>query len=76
MIDLKLLRANPEAMKENIQKRNLNVDLTYFLELDKKLIELNQKLDEIRATKNSFSKLIPTLSSDEKTSKLAEMKAL
>jgi seryl-tRNA synthetase len=61
MIDLKLVRQNPEAMKENIKKRNLKVDLDAFLEMDKKLIELNQKLDEIRATKNSFSKLIPTL---------------
>jgi seryl-tRNA synthetase len=76
MIDLKALRANPEAMQENIKKRNLNVDLAYFLELDKKLIELNQKLDEIRATKNSFSKLIPTLSKEEKEVKLSEMKSL
>jgi seryl-tRNA synthetase len=76
MIDLKAVRANPELMKENIEKRNLNVDLAYFLELDKKIIELNQKLDEIRATKNRFSKLIPTLSNEEKTSKLSEMKAL
>ncbi len=76
MIDLKLVRQNPEAMKENIKKRNLKVDLDAFLEMDKKLIELNQKLDEIRATKNSFSKLIPTLWNEEKASKLAEMKAL
>jgi seryl-tRNA synthetase len=76
MIDLKAVRANPEAMQENIQKRNLKVDLDAFLEMDKKLIELNQKLDEIRATKNSFSKLIPTLSKEEKEVKLVEMKAL
>lgn len=76
MIDIKLVRQNPDAMKDNIKKRNLSVDLDAFLELDRQIIELNQKLDEIRATKNSFSKLIPTLSNEEKTSKLAEMKAL
>lgn len=76
MIDLKLVRQNPQMMRENIQKRNLKVDLDAFLDMDKKLIELNQKLDAIKAEKNAFSKLIPTLSNEEKTAKLAEMKAL
>lgn len=76
MIDLKLVRQNPEAMKENIKKRNISVDLDSFLEMDKKLINLNQKLDSIKAEKNTFSKILPTLSKEEKAWKLAEMKAL
>lgn len=76
MIDLKQVRSNPDAMKDNIKKRNLNVDLDGFLEMDKKIIELNQLLDQIRNEKNIFSKLIPTLSSDEKQWKLSEMKIL
>ncbi|MDD5770593.1 MAG: serine--tRNA ligase, partial [Candidatus Gracilibacteria bacterium] len=76
MIDLKIVRQNPESYKDNIKKRNLKIDLDVFLQMDKKLIELNQKLDEIRATKNSFSKLIPTLSPENRNSKLAEMKAM
>lgn len=76
MIDLKLVRQNPQAMKENIKKRNLSVDLDAFLEMDRNLITLNQKLDSIKAEKNAFSKLIPTLSNEEKTAKLAQMKDL
>lgn len=76
MIDLKQVRANPEAMKDNIKKRNLSIDLDAFLEMDKRLIGLNQKLDEIKATKNAFSKILPTLSQEEKTKKLTEMKAM
>jgi seryl-tRNA synthetase len=76
MVDLKLVRANPELMKDNIKKRNLKVDLDAFLKMDKDLIELNKKLDEIKAKKNSFSKLMPTLSNDEKQVKLEEMKNL
>ncbi|MDD3302475.1 MAG: serine--tRNA ligase [Candidatus Gracilibacteria bacterium] len=76
MIDLKLVRQNPELMKDNIKKRNLNVDLDAFLEMDKKLISLNQELDEIKNKKNVFSKLIPTLSKEEKESKLSEMKSM
>ncbi len=76
MIDLKAIRTNPEQMKENIQKRNLKVDLDAFLEMDKKIIGLNQELDALKAEKNNFSKLIPTLSNEEKQVKLSEMKAL
>lgn len=76
MIDLKYVRNNVEAYKDNIQKRNLSLDLDLFLEMDKNLIELNQKLDTIRASKNAFSKLLPTLSKDEKEVKLQEMKAM
>lgn len=76
MIDLKAIRTNPEKMKENIQKRNLKVDLDAFLEMDKKIIGLNQELDALKAEKNNFSKLIPTLSNEEKQVKLSEMKAL
>ena len=76
MIDLKLVRQNPELMKDNIAKRNLKVDLDAFLALDKQILEINQKLENLKATKNSFSKLIPTLSNEEKQAKLAEMKDL
>lgn len=76
MIDLKAIRTNPEQMRENIQKRNLKVDLDAFLEMDKKIIGLNQELDALKAEKNNFSKLIPTLSNEEKQIKLIEMKAL
>lgn len=76
MVDLKLVRANPSAYKDNIKKRNLDIDLDAFLDMDKKIIELNQKLDSIKAEKNTFSKLIPTLSKEEKEIKLSEMKNL
>ena len=39
MIDLKLVRQNPELMKDNIAKRNLKVDLDAFLALDKQILE-------------------------------------
>jgi len=76
MIDLKLVRANPDVMKDNIKKRNLDIDLDIFLEMDKRLIDLNQTLDRIKNEKNIFSKIMPTLWQEEKTKKLVEMKAL
>lgn len=76
MIDLKLVRQNPELMKDNIKKRNINIDLDSFLEMDKKIINLKQELDDIKNKKNTFSRIIPTLSKEEKQEKLAEMKSL
>jgi seryl-tRNA synthetase len=34
MIDIKILRSNPEIVRDSIAKRNLKVDLDAFLELD------------------------------------------
>jgi len=76
MIDLKIVRANPEKYKDNIKKRNLNIDLDNFLILDRELIQKKQQIDEIKATKNSFSKLMGTYSAEEKSQKLLEMKEL
>ncbi|MBW7954598.1 serine--tRNA ligase [Candidatus Gracilibacteria bacterium] len=76
MIDLKLLRQNPLLMKENIKKRNLNIDLDDFLQIDKDLLDMQAKLENIKATKNSFSKIISSLSKEEKEVKLKELKIL
>lgn len=76
MIDLKYVRANVDAYKLNIKQRNLDVDLDAFLEMDKKVINLNQQIDEIKATKNNFSKVMQALSNEEKQEKLVEIKSL
>jgi seryl-tRNA synthetase len=62
MLDLKIIRENPELVKDVIKKRNLDLDLDKFLELDKQKRELIVKVDELRATKNKVSKEIPQMS--------------
>ncbi len=74
MLDIKIIRNNPELVKDIIQKRNMKLDVEAFLELDKKRTQLIIKTDELRALKNTVSKEIPTLSNDEKPAKIAEMK--
>lgn len=76
MLDIKIIRNNPDLVKDNIQKRNLKLDLDKFLEIDAQKLELIIKVDELRAIKNKVSKEIPTLSNDEKPAKIAEMKKL
>jgi len=76
MLDIKIIRNNPDGVKDNIKKRNLNLDLDKFLELDSEKLELILKVDELRAIKNKVSKEIPTLSNEERPAKIAEMKKL
>ncbi len=76
MLDIKIIRNNPEIVRDNIQKRNLSLDLDKFLEIDREKLDLILKVDELRAVKNKVSKEIPTLSNEERPAKIAEMKDL
>jgi len=76
MLDIKIIRDNPDLVKDNIKKRWLKLDLNIFLEIDSKKLDLIIKVDELRAIKNKVSKEIPTLSNEERPAKISEMKKL
>jgi seryl-tRNA synthetase len=76
MLDIKIVRKNPEMVKDIIEKRNLKLDLDAFLKIDAEKLELIVKVDELRALKNKVSKEIPTMSNEEKPAKISEMKEL
>ena len=64
MIDIKFLRENPEAVKENIKKKFQDHKLHLVdevLELDKESRELTVMCDELRMNRNSLSKQIGAL---------------
>ena len=80
MIDIKLLRENPELVKENIRKKFQDQKLVLVdevIELDKKSRELTLMCDELRMKRNSISKEIGNLMSqgkkDEAESKKSEV---
>ena len=56
MLDIKIIRENPELVKDNIKKRNLTLDVDAFLELDKEKNSLIVKTDELRALKNKVDR--------------------
>mgnify|MGYP003683081951 FL=1 len=74
MLDIKIIRDNPDMIQDVIEKRNLKLDVKSFLKLDKEKRELIVKTDELRTLKNKVSKEIPTLSNEEKPAKISEMK--
>ena len=64
MIDLKFLRENPDAVKENIKKKFQEHKLPLVdevIELDQKAREAQQEADDLRNQKNKVSKQIGAL---------------
>ncbi len=78
MIDINLIRTNPELVKENIRKKFQNEKLELVdkvLELDKKFRELKQEADNLRAKRNSLSQEIGKLMKEKKLEEANEIKA-
>ena len=64
MIDIKIIRENPELVKENIKKKfqdNKLILVDEVINLDKESRELTVMCDELRSQRNSKSKEIGTL---------------
>ena len=64
MIDIKLIRENPDLVKENIKKKFQDEKLPLVDEVakfDKEHREVKQKGDELRAERNRLSKSIGSL---------------
>jgi len=61
MLDLKLIRENPTAVRDNLKRRNnpeLIIQFEELLLLDKKQRELKTQLDELRSSRNKTSERI------------------
>ena len=64
MIDIKLIRENPDMVKENIRKKFQDHKLELVdkvLELDKKNREVKLNGDELRSSRNTLSSQIGNL---------------
>ena len=48
MLDMKFVRENPDKVMQAVANRNGNLDLTEFLELDKKRRELTQQVEALK----------------------------
>ncbi|MGN1077731.1 MAG: serine--tRNA ligase, partial [Candidatus Gallimonas sp.] len=78
MIDIALLRTQPQLVRENIQKKFQDKKLPLVdeaLELDEKKRALQTEGDALRAARNSLSKQIGLLMREKKTAEAEEVKA-
>ncbi len=58
MLDIKLLRTNPQLVVDGIKKRGMMLDLSDFLALDEKRRKLLVETEELKSRRNSVSKEI------------------
>ena len=63
MLDIKLIRENPEKVKAAMKTRNKDMDAVVdeILAIDKQVRELTQKADALKAEQNAASKQIPQI---------------
>ncbi len=78
MLDIKFVRENPEAVKENIRKKYQDSKLPLVDEvvaLDKENREIKQEVEVLRANKNKASKQIGALMGQGKKEEAEQVKA-
>ena len=78
MLDIKLLRAQPEMVVEQLKRRNFDLDLTEFTKLDAERRAALVEAEQLKNQQNTVSKQIPALKKEGKDVApiFAEMKEL
>ncbi len=77
MLDIKLLRENPDDFDRRLQRKGVPAgSVQHILAIDQKRRELMQKSESLRAEQNEASKKIPTATADEKATLLDRMKTV
>ena len=78
MLDIRAIRQNPDLLMKALEKRHAKVDLTEFLELDKKRRALIAETEQMKSKQNEASKLIPAYKKEGKdiSELMSEMKSI
>jgi seryl-tRNA synthetase len=79
MIDIKLIRQNPQLFKDGAKAKRFDVNIDELLAIDATLLDVKRKLQEIATEKNRLGKEIPRLEGEKKQTclkTLSELKIL
>ncbi len=78
MLDIKILRNEPERIKDALKKRNNDLDITPAIELDVARREILTDVEKKKAQQNEISKKVPQMkkAGEDTTALFAEMKEL
>jgi seryl-tRNA synthetase len=75
MLDVSVIRDNPERIREMLKNRNYPEELlNKFLEIDNEWRKLVDESNQLKRKRNEASHQIPKLKGDEKTKLVSEMK--
>ena len=76
MLDLKFIRDNAEAVKENCKNRGVEADVDLVVELSDRRSKLIGELNELRQRQNVLSKEIPRSEPEERSRLIEESKSV
>lgn len=73
MLDIKVIRNNPEKVKKAMRDRNKDIDIDAVIALDNERRDLIQATDKLKAEQNAESKRIPVLRKENKNDEAAQV---
>lgn len=76
MLDLKFIREHPEAVRRAIEQKGVKLDLEALLDLDRKVLELRRKTEELLAERNKNAKQTGQAGPEERGPLIERGKAL
>ena len=78
MLDIKILRNEPDKIREALKKRNNDLDITPAIELDHKRRALLVDVEQKKANQNEISKKVPAMkkAGEDTTQLFDDMRAL
>ena len=78
MLDIKILRTEPDKIREALKNRNSDLDITPAIELDVKRRELLTEVEQMKAKQNEITKKLPAMkkAGEDTAPVFAEMKII
>lgn len=76
MVDLELVRRDPDLYQTACRNKNIPLDVKKFLKLDDERRQLIVEVQKMQTERNAVSKNIPKLKAEEKAKEVKRMKAL
>jgi len=76
MIDIKLIRADPDKYIKAARDKNISADIPALLQADSELLSLNQQLQDARTEQNAAGKQIAELIGQDKVDAIMSVKSL
>jgi len=73
MIDIRLIRAEPQKFIDAARNKNIKVDIPALLEVDSQILDAQRELQDARTAQNAAGKKIAKLTGDDKATAIAEM---
>lgn len=76
MLDIRLIRENPELIQKTAQSKGMDLDVSELLKVDDVRRALQQETEDLKRQLNEGNQVIRTLSKEEKPDHIARMKEI